>query len=218
MKLRLGEMDFQSMGDAKKYVMNLAKGFVGREIHPGSEHFEFFSALWLRSPNWESGLTHFEIGRKFMSAAFVAVTHEGKRIDFSLRTAVRGKDVGTWTKLTIALRGSIRPQIQTFKAECDGLCEMCGATEHLEIDHVVSFKSLMRGYLDSKNDVYPGEYDYNHSGWRFKSADWLFERDWQEWHRQKCLLRPLCSGCHLVVTKIAAAQARAQMTTRFKVK
>ena len=208
MKLRLGEKDFQSMSEAKKYVMNLAKEFVGGEIHPGSEYFDFFATLWLRSPNWVEGLSHFEVGKKFMGAAFVAITHEGKRVDFSLRTAIRGKEVNTWTKLTIALRGSIRPQIQAFKAQCEENCEMCGIAGKLEIDHVVSFKSLMRGYLDSKENMYPADYDYNHSGWRFKSADWAFEKDWQEWHKQRCALRPLCLSCHLVVTKTAAAQAR----------
>ncbi len=204
MKLQLGEKDFRSMSEAKNYVMNLAREFVGGEIHPESEHFDFFAALWLRSPSWEAGLSHFEVGRKFMGAAFVAVTHEGKRIDFSLRMAIRGKDVTTWTKLTIALRGSIRPQIQTFKAECDGKCEMCGADGHLEVDHVISFKSLMREYLDSRGNVYPVDYDYNHCGWRFKSADWEFNRDWQEWHAKKCSLRLLCVSCHLTVTKAAA--------------
>ena len=82
MKLRLGEKDFQSMSEAKKYVMNLAKEFVGGEIHPGSEYFDFFATLWLRSPNWVEGLSHFEVGKKFMGAALPRLFREASGLTF----------------------------------------------------------------------------------------------------------------------------------------
>ena len=196
MKLRLGEKDFQSMSEAKKYVMNLAKEFVGGEIHPGSEYFDFFAALWLRSPSWEKGLSHFIVSQKFLNAAFAAIIQGGKRVDFSLRTAIRGKDCTTWTKITLAMRIAIRPQVQAFKAQSKNKCELCDSSEHLEVDHERSFRDLMRGFIESRGGVFPERYDYKHSGWVFTEADRDFELGWVQYHQSRCSLRLLCHDCH----------------------
>src|SRR5690349_377054 len=146
MKLQIGDMHFPTKAQAKKYVREVVEQYVGAEINEESEHFGFFTALWTRSPAWVEGVRHFEVSRKFLGAAIRAVTGDGVIIEFSMRAAVAGKDVNVWTKLTLALRASIRPQIQHFKGKCRGLCELCGNGGKIEIDHVVTFKSLMRDY------------------------------------------------------------------------
>ena len=200
MKLCIGGVDFKTKRAAKKYVTETIRKYIGSEINESSDDYAFFIALWVKSPAWVDGATHFEVATKFNGAAIRAVTCEGIKIDFSLRAAIRGKDVGTWTKLTIALRQSIRPQIQQFKAKCSGRCDMCDRCGHLEIDHIIQFKDIMSGYLDSRGRVYPEIYTYTHSGWIFTQDDLEFEKEWQEWHRSRCSLRPLCVHCHKIVT------------------
>lgn len=201
MKLCIGGVDFKTKGLAKKYVTETIRKYIGSEINESSDDFAFFMALWMKSPAWVDGATHFEVATKFSGAAIRAVTGDGIKIDFSLRAAIRGKDVNTWTKLTIAMRGAIRPQIQQFKTKCNGKCDMCDKCGYLEIDHIIQFKDLMAGYLDSRSRVFPEVYTYTHSGWIFTQEDLGFEKEWQEWHRSRCSLRPLCSVCHLSVTK-----------------
>lgn len=183
------------MSDAKRYIMQAANEVIG-EIREGSEHFELFLALWARSPAWEPGLAYFEIGRKFLNAAIAAITQDGKRIDFSLRSAIRGKDVNTWTKATLAMRTAIRPQVQQFKAQAKNECEHCCSSEHLEVDHERSFRDLMRGYIASRSGAFPDRYAYKHSGWVFTEVEREFEIGWVQYHADHCSLRLLCHECH----------------------
>ena len=145
------------------------------------------------------GECHFVIGQKFAGAAVKAVTTNGV-IDWSLRSAISGKQVSRWTMLTVALRGSIRPQMQRFRGAASGKCELCDFNGFCEVDHVIAFKSLMREYLDLRG-YYPSEYAYQHSGWAFRLEDREFEMEWVQFHEERCSLRLLCHGCHLVVTK-----------------
>ncbi len=183
------------MSEAKKFIVQVANGVVG-EIREGSEHFALFAALWTKSPAWEPGLAHFEVGRKFLNAAIAAITQDGKRIDFSIRAAIRGRDCTTWTKVTLAMRTAIRPQVQQFKAQSKNKCGLCDSSEHLEVDHERSFRDLMRGFIQSRGGAFPERYDYKHSGWVFTAADREFEMGWIQYHENHCSLRLLCHECH----------------------
>ena len=194
MKIRIGEVDFKSHFDAKKYARDIIGQYVGGCIGESSEHYEFMVALWGRSPNYSSGVLYFEIGRKFKGYAISSVTCEGV-IDWSLRSAVAGKSVNTWTMLTVAMRQAIRGQTTQFKAKSNNWCSLCESSGTLEVDHILSFKSLMRGYLDYAGK-YPDVYAYAHSGYMFRPEDREFEANWQKWHRERCLLRMLCVRCH----------------------
>ena len=117
-------------------------------MRENSEHFKLLMSLWVRSPLFVAGECHFVVGRKFAGAAVKTVTTcEGLMIDWSIRSAISGKEVSTWTMFTVAMRAAIRPHMQKFRSAGSGKCEMCDYNGFCEVDHVISFKSLMREYL-----------------------------------------------------------------------
>ena len=193
-------MKFTTKKSAKLHVKSIVDSLIGWEVRESSEHFELLMGLWLRSPSFVPGECHFVIGAKFAGVAMKAITCEGQNIDWSIRSAISGKEVSRWTKLTQALRGAIRPQMQKFRSAGSGKCEMCDFNGFCEVDHKISFKSLMREYLGLRG-YYPSEYVYAHSGWAFRLEDREFEAQWVEFHEVRCSLRLLCHGCHKGVTQ-----------------
>ena len=123
MKLLIGGMVFVTKRLAKEYAIDLAKKHVGRRIDEGSPDFGVFCDLWVRSPSFEGGVSHFEVG--LSSVCIRTITGDGKSIDWSLRGAVSGHFPSIWTQLTLAMRVSIRPQIQR------------SSMTNIEIDHIV---------------------------------------------------------------------------------
>lgn len=200
MKVCLAGVDYKTKKHAKVYVKSVVDSLIGWEVRETSEHFGLLMSLWLRSPLFVPGATHFIVGQKFAGAAIKTVLACKGVIDWSIRAAISGKQVSKWTMLTVALRGSIRPQMQRFRGAGSGKCELCDFTGFCEVDHKITFKSLMRGYLEVRG-YYPSEYTYQHSGWAFRPEDQEFEMEWVKFHEERCSLRLLCHGCHLVVTK-----------------
>ena len=200
MKICIGPMKFTTKKSAKLHVKSIVESLIGWEVRESSEHFELLMGLWLRSPSFVPGECHFIIGAKFAGAAMKAITCEGQNIDWSIRSAISGRDVSLWTKLTVALRGAIRPQMQKFRSAGSGKCEQCNFNGFCEVDHKISFKSLMREYLDLRG-YYPSEYTYQHSGWTFRPEDREFEEEWIRFHEGRCSLRLLCHGCQVVTQR-----------------
>ena len=200
MKICIGPMKFTTQKSAKLFVKSIVESLIGYEVRESSEHFELLMGLWLRSPLFVPGVVHFIVAQKFSGAAMKAVTCEGQNIDWSIRSAISGKDVSRWTKLTQALRSSIRSQMQKFRVAGNGKCELCEVEGFCEVDHCVRFRDLMRDYLDLRG-YFPLDYDYLHSGFAFKSEDREFEANWQQFHQERCSLRLLCHDCHLTVTQ-----------------
>ena len=93
MKLQLGHLPFGSKKLAKNYVKSVVESLIGYEVRETSEHFKLLMSLWVRSPLFVNGVTHFVVGSKFAGAAMKAVTCEGKNIDWSIRSAISGKDI-----------------------------------------------------------------------------------------------------------------------------
>ena len=181
MKICIATMKFATKKHAKLHVKSIVEPLIGWEVRESSEHFEFLMGLWLRSPSFTPGVTHFIVAQKFAGAAMKAIASDGTMIDWSLRSAISGKEVSRWTKLTVAMRGAIRPQMQRFRGAASGKCELCDFNGFCEVDHVIAFKCLMREYLDLRG-YYPSEYAYQHSGWAFKPEDREFEADWVQFH------------------------------------
>ena len=200
MKLLIGGQVFPSKALAKKYVIGIAERYVNSEINVKSPDYGLFQDLWTRSPSFEDGYDRFHVGRKFSGVCICSISSDGNnKIDWSLRNAVAGRFPTTWTQCVLSMRHAIRPQIQVFREQCNK-CKLCDSKENIEIDHVVSFNSLMLGYLGPTVNM-PDIYKYTSSGWTFTPENAEFEKGWVEYHRQNCELRPLCSTCHKQVTR-----------------
>ncbi len=209
MRLRIAGIEFGTKKIAKSHVMDIVKMLIGETIEPGDEHWYLLWSLWERSPLYVPGGTYFLIGQKFDGPAIKTVTREGKVIDWSIRGAVSGKDLCVWSKLICAMRWAVRPHIVRFKDLQGGGCERCGSFRHLEVDHLVRFRDLMKEYIESKSGVYPELYQYTHDGHCFRSEDAEFEAGWATYHNSRCKLRLLCSDCHRIVTESQRAEEAA---------
>ena len=200
MKIDIGGCAFATKAAAKKHATQVLTKYKGRRIDVGAEDYGFIAALWKRSPSWAEGYTKFDVGQKFNGLGITAVGDGGKSIDWSIKTAVSGRNVNMWSMLTQAMRGAIRPQILAFRGRSVVHCELCSSTRQIEVDHVVTFKVLMYQWLELWGDERPSDFVYSHAGFQFREEDEAFRRGWANHHRVHCRLRFLCSDCHVKVT------------------
>ena len=175
MNLLIGGIVFATKRLAKEYAIDLAKKHVGGRIDENSPDFGVFCDLWVRSPSYEDGMSHFEVGRRFSSVSIKTLIRDGRIIDWSLRNAVSGHFPGIHTQLTLAMRLAIRPQIQAFKYG-NNRCEQCCSWENIEIDHIVPFKELMSKYVSK--GARPEYYHFSQSGWAFAKEHSEYEQGW----------------------------------------
>lgn len=211
MKLIIAGQVFGTKEKAKAFAVEMAKKYIGERIDQNSPDFGVFMDLWTRSPNFREGECHFEVGRRFNSVAVKTVMHDGEVVDWSLRNAVSGRFPSQHTQLTLAMRLSIRPQIQSFKQH-NRKCEICYSWEDIQIDHVLPFKEIMRRFLDTGKA--PEFYHFSASGWSFTKEHREYEERWYEFHRAHAKLRPLCSRCHGEVTLAARRQEQRALAER----
>lgn len=103
----------------------------------------------------------------------------------------------TFKNLKQAMREFIIPQILDYKDSVIMVCQMCGATDNIEIDHVIEFKKLFDAFIGENPNV-PTSFDetYYHAPC-FKEADKDFSNSWYKYHKKHATLRPLCKSCNL---------------------
>lgn len=130
---------------------------------------------------------------------------DGSTTDISWHTCVRGKRNTTTANLKQAMRYAVREQIKQAKEKFKGKpCVMCGQpNEH--IDHQSpTFDELVEMFLDQTTYKIPTRFDdvpvLNNP--QFKIDDHWFQDEWEKFHLDKAVLRPLCAKCNLSSAKI----------------
>jgi hypothetical protein len=96
-----------------------------------------------------------------------------------------------------AMRHCIYPQIAEYKTTATMVCELCGSTDRIEIDHHTNkFQQLFLDFI-GENPVLPTSFDntyYNSPC--FKDIDYDWAMKWYDYHKSKAILRPLCRCCN----------------------
>jgi hypothetical protein len=115
-----------------------------------------------------------------------------------LNTCIIGKNKNN---LLVAMRVAIQPQIDEYRLKNRiDLCEKCGSTDRIEIDHHNEKKTFQMLYCDfmSINDLnIPNTFDNTEGHLKcFKKTDKLFEEKWIAYHRDNAILRMLCRKCN----------------------
>ena len=201
MKIVIGDQTFSSKLEAKKAATLVLSQYKGQRIEVGQKDYSFVEALWKRSPSWVDGYDAFYIGQKGFGIGLTSFAGDGKcAIDWSVKVAISGRNVNTHTMLTQAMRVAIRPQVLAYRGRGLVHCEKCSSSDKIEVDHVVTFRTLMYQWLDQWQGEKPSEFIYTHAGWLFGQEDESFKKGWADYHRVHCRLRFLCSQCHLGVT------------------
>ena len=100
-----------------------------------------------------------------------------------------------------AMRTCIKPQITAFRNTNLSICEICGKTENIHIDHIYTFKNLVTDFLlinPNKPTIFNQNTDNQHI---FRKEDANFANKWFQYHKLNATLRPLCAKCNLTRKK-----------------
>jgi hypothetical protein len=108
----------------------------------------------------------------------------------------------TTKHLKEAMRYAILPQILNFKkTQLKPECSICKSDNDIQIDHLILFKHLYDEFIKNRDDI-PSKFNENYfNGAQFKPNDYLFEKEWFEFHQEKAMLRCLCKNCNLTRKK-----------------
>ena len=115
-----------------------------------------------------------------------------------LKSCITGKPKN---KLQIAMRLSIQPQITEFKNKQNKyVCEICGKTDKIEIDHHsenMPFAKLYQDFMKINTMPIPELFDNTEGHLKcFRNVDNVFEESWVKYHKENAILRMLCMGCN----------------------
>ena len=115
-----------------------------------------------------------------------------------LKSCISGKPKN---KLLEAMRVSINNQIIEFRNKQKKLlCEICGKTDKIEIDHHsehMPFAKLYDDFIKNNIITIPELFDNTEGHLKcFRSIDILFEESWVKYHKENAILRMLCKECN----------------------
>lgn len=208
MKYYIGDIGFKTKKDCLNYTREKIKT-IGECIEIPDEEMTFFINLIKNHPEYEHkigvGIKTFYIKKdKYGNMATYI-----KKIDDS-------DDVFSWTYccqfkkrdnnfyLNRALRHTIVCDILKFKDDNELKCKLCDSTTSTEyhVDHVYPFCHLVDDYCLNKkipksfDDVSRLSFEI-----KFKKDDFIFEKEWLEYHRTNAKLQILCKTCNLKKSK-----------------
>ena len=118
-------------------------------------------------------------------------------VSISWNKCVKQQDNSNQQKLVWAMRHSIEDQVKLFKKNNNKMCEFCGTTKYLTVDHIIKFKKMAEDFIDSNPD-YPSKFDKNELSQEvFRIEDFVYKNNWQKYHEKYAELRILCQECNL---------------------
>jgi len=174
----------------------------------GTHNFKTLNNLLKRHPEYNvktSKMVDFEIVRNKLNAAAFEVNilnDDDTKTDISWVTAIKANI--TKSDLIEALRSSIESQIFDFKKatpQSNVFCQTCFSKDNIQIDHIVTFKDLVKSFLTKeKDEEVPTSFVNMTDGTNrkcFKKEDARFEQRWREFHFKHAELRFLCRTCNV---------------------
>lgn len=96
------------------------------------------------------------------------------------------------------MRNAIENQIEEYRNKYNELkCEKCNSKSKPEVDHTeILFVELYENFIKDRKDI-PCEFNNSILNSKcLKREDKKFEEEWIEYHKEKAILRILCSKCN----------------------
>ena len=193
--------------ELKKYfrdkIDNIGECESIKTNHP--EDFKEFCIMFERHPDYPDKFIGFDDIKidyhpDYKTQLVVYITKNNGDIDdvSVLNSCVTGKPKD---KLKIAMRVASYPQSIEFKnKQSQYLCEICGKTDRIEIDHhseTMPFAKLYEKFMEANTIPIPVSFDNTQSHMKcFQAADTIFEESWINYHKQNAILRMLCRVCN----------------------
>lgn len=189
---------FKRQKDMYVYTQVKINEIKNGSVYPGDEHFAFIHHILDRHDNKTEkigcGVKRFEVSDEIRGGKRIQIyRRDDSKVDFSWVKCVKlntGKG-----NLNTCFRNAIRPQIEEFRKTSIGKnCDMCSASQDLQVDHVKLFSHLTREFVKLRppSEVYQDPTQPNNIS--FVNADYAAE--WQRYHADNCTLRILCGHCN----------------------
>lgn len=199
-----GVYRWPSKKEALKWIGNWLRSKVPVFVVDNPEDLLFLNSLIQKHPDAENkigcGVARFEVRQNPIFAnqnTLYLIRIDGTETDFSFRICVSGKHTTAWIDFCAAARFAIADQILVYKVmrftSIDSpVCWITGEElnpDNCHVDHVISFNSLIRRFVD--------EFTVDHVGAIRKSgdgdvvpqfADEAVRTNWQEFHRANAVL------------------------------
>lgn len=169
------------------------------------KYYEILISLLKRHPDFDIKtnkmislkITHDALNKKALK--IIIVNSDDTETDISWRNAINGKGSDVKSDLNSALRSSIENQIWDFKRTHENICETCGSTQNIHIDHENYFEKIVIDFTNGRTDI-PTDFDDMKDNTHrkcFKLSDEKFRKDWIVFHQKNAVLRVLCEKCNL---------------------
>ena len=204
---------YKSQTDFKKYAIELIYKKIGLcENIKDHIYYDELLDLLKRHPNYKTK-TEYMInlairkGKPNISSLAVWIIKSNNKPDEDIswaKNCINSKNNSKQFELNSALRSSIQQQIMNYKNSTSHKCVKCNINAD-HVDHINHFELLTDMFLKKYNkNLIPSDFDdmTDGSGRRcFKSKDNIFEKEWQEFHKNNAKLRILCKKCNLTRPK-----------------
>jgi len=217
--IKIGELSFPSKKASYEYTKNIIN-ILGKEsdarhnlIKIDKDHinFNFLNDLLKNHVDYTDkvglGIEYFYVKRDaFNKKAFGSMIKriDGTEMDFSWVACSKDLTAKTNNNLSHALRESIKDQILTFRNTFENpICMLCLIDDdyiEYHVDHKdPPFRDLKDMFLKNTNHEIPSIFDsckktHTH---KFNIKDKLFSDDWNDYHKNNCVLQMLCKTCNL---------------------
>jgi len=142
-------------------------------------------------------ITHFLLCQNTLNVNalyFKAYLNNGEERLLSWRKCI--DDEYKQDKLADVMRLSINNQIHCFRANCEKVCQDCGSTKELQIDHKIPFQKIYEDFLANYKGTVPKYFLKEGLISIFRPCDREFKEEWMRYHHQTAVLQCLCKKCN----------------------
>lgn len=210
-KITIGDVTFKTQVALEGHVRKLINtiGQCNSIKEHSTDTYNFLCNLFMRHPTCTEKMNHMidicvKLNKFKNGYEFYIIRSNGDHEDISWRKCVTGKGDTCITKLKIAMRVAVEPQIIKYKADNETMISKCPECPNsdgpFEVDHIKHFEQLVEEFLNTHNSLsIPTDFEDTTDGTnrkQFKSCDKEFETMWYNYHEKHATLRMLCKKCN----------------------
>lgn len=208
--ITIRDKSFKTQGELEKYVRGVINniGQCDSIKERNIETYNFLCCLFMRHPACTEKMNNMidicvKLNKYKNGYELYIIRGNGECEDISWRKSVSGKGETSLSKLKIAMRVSVDPQIHKYRFACEArfTCAECSNCDGpFEVDHIKHFEQLVEEFLNTHKYLsIPTEFEDTTDGTnrkQFKSCDKDVETMWYNYHEKHATLRILCKKCN----------------------
>jgi 5-methylcytosine-specific restriction endonuclease McrA len=119
---------------------------------------------------------------------------------FSLLKKCIDKKPNTNEDIKGTFRNEISEQLSTFNEQNRYICAVCSSHEHLDIDHIVPFADILKGFTDDNG--FSDDIGKKSGSYKYYFNNRNYAEKWKTYHQDNSSLQYLCKSCHKHKTSI----------------